>query len=210
MEQELRGLESDKKSRSQITRAPALPTQTPTKEKKQVIRKTRFDPSRKFEESIFFIEEKEIARYKHKEEDIYEFSGEIPDGKVGFINESKRTKGYEHYKGNKRHGRYVENYDNGRVKKEKRYFHGELRKVNEYFYDGQLRMKADYDDAIIYDVEEDVGEGAVYYRDGQLMYEWKVTIMGQERYKRSYNREGELVEEKTFDKYGQLINVVKH
>jgi len=175
---------------------------------KGVVRKMRLEPNRKFYESIFFAEGQEIARYKSEGEvfeTIYDLQGTIPDGKVDFVNESRGTYGQERYKDGKRHGMYEEFYREGGKRKEIVYYQGNVNEIREYFIDGQVRMRVDYYDAVEVPGEKEVGRGKIYFRDGSLMYEWNLTNTDENRYKKSYNIKGDLVEVKTYDRQGQLI-----
>jgi antitoxin component YwqK of YwqJK toxin-antitoxin module len=172
---------------------------------KNLIRKTMLDPNREFAQSIIYDGEKEIARYKSVGEKIYDMEGEIPDGKVEFVDASSSTYGFEFYEDSKRHGTYQEFYNGGALKKEMKYFYGVINSVKEYFFDGSVRMEADYSDGFSLADNRETGKGKVYYRKGSIMYEWNLTNSDENRYKKSYNIAGELVETKLFDKNGVLI-----
>ncbi|MCB9747461.1 MAG: hypothetical protein H6755_03540 [Candidatus Omnitrophica bacterium] len=193
-----------------------VPADTVSKQKKEkvkpigaVVRKTRFDPSRDFEENILFDEDIEIARFKSVEDKIYDLEGEIPDGKIKFFNESKNTYGEEEYWGGKRHGFYREYYGTGELKKETEYKYGQKWINKEYFIDGKMRLEEYLDDALFFANTKEVGVGKVYYRSGVLMYEWNITNKGKERYNKSYNIDGKVMSIKYFDENGQLIKEIK-
>lgn len=170
----------------------------------EVTRKVHLDPGRQFAISIFYADGEEIARYKSHQDTIYDFEGHIPDGKVAFYNVSDQTSGVEYYRDGKRHGEYLEYYDNINLKCQAEYSQGKVNTRQEYYSDGILRMEEDYTDPMLYVDDPEKGSGKVYFRNGTLMYEWHLTSQDENRYKKSYNRDGVLVEIKTYDEYGVL------
>ena len=174
-----------------------------------VTRKTRLDPNRDFSQSIVYLDGKEMARFKSREGDIYDLTGSIPNGEVSFANESKGTYGVENYYDNKLHGSYKEYYRNGNLREERQYFNGKARWLKEYYIDGQIRMEIDYEDALTLSDDSEAGRGKVYYRDGTLRYEWRLTNTEKNRYKKAYNIKGELTEAKYYDQYGNLLKIVR-
>ena len=172
-----------------------------------VIRKSRFEPNRQFMENIFFVNDKEIARFKSVGEKIYDIEGRIPDGTVKFSDLSHNSYGEEHYIGGQRHGWLREYYENGQMKKEAYYEYGRKMRNNEYFIDGTLRMEENFEDAMRYVEIPETGSGKTYYRDGTLMYEWDLTNMTKNRVTKAYNIKGELVEVRHFDQNGKVVSV---
>ncbi len=166
---------------------------------KEVIRTVRWEPNRKFEENIFWADGKEIARFKNIDEKIFDQEGNIPNGEVKFIRESKGTKGTETYSNGRRHGPYFEYYDNGQLARQADYYQGKRLTVRDYYYDGTLRMEENVFDVLLLCDDSEVGQGRTYYRDGTLMYEWALTNELNGGYKRSYNNKGELIEEKIYN-----------
>jgi len=172
---------------------------------RKVIRKEHLDPSRTYSTNIFYIEGQEIGRFKSAGEKIYDVAGTIPEGQVEFINLTKNTHGLEFFRKGKRHRDYREYYENGNIRMHKVYFYGKLMKLNEYFIDGQLRMEANYEDALLFTDSVEVGVGKIYFRDGTMMYEWNITNANPTKYTRAYNIKGQPVETKYFDQDGKLI-----
>jgi antitoxin component YwqK of YwqJK toxin-antitoxin module len=177
------------------------------KEHDKVIRKVRWEPNRRYEQSIFFADGQEIARYKNIDEKVFDVEGDIPKGEVKFIRTSKGTYGYEHYSDGRRHGPYVEYYENGQIAREADYYQGKRISVKVYYYDGTLRMEENVFDALMLCDDPEAGQGKTYYRDGTLMYEWALTNELKGGYKRSYDVEGNLTEEKIYDDQCQVIKV---
>ena len=181
------------------------------KRPREIVRKMRLDPSRKFTESVFFLDDRQIAGYKSMREEIFDIMGEIPDGKVSFINETRRTYGEEYYRNGQRHGMYREFFSDGNIKKEVEYSYGKVKNVKEYYIDGQVRMEVDLYDALIFrGKDEEAGAGKLYFRDGTLKYEWSLTNMNEHRYRKAYNIKGELIQLDYFDHNGHLKRTIKY
>jgi len=173
--------------------------------KGDILRRTRLDPNRQFSESIFFAGGSEIARFKNQLENIYDFTGEIPDGRVKFINESENTYGEEYYFNNKRNGLYKEFYKTGELRREAAYKDGRLITNKIYFIDGKLRQEEDFSDAMYITNNKEVGKGKIFFRNGTIMYEWSLTNKEKGGYNRSYNQNGELIEENLLNQSGKII-----
>jgi antitoxin component YwqK of YwqJK toxin-antitoxin module len=171
----------------------------------EVIRKTWLTPGRDFEESIFYIGEKEIAKQRSSGGVVYEHSGEIPDGKVKFFNYFKNTYGEEHYKNGKKHGLSKTYYPNGQLNLDVDYIDGKILMKREYYNDGAIRFEVNYEDARDYINEKEVGIGKLYYKDGTLKFEWNITNSNKIGFKKSYNRNGELTSEVYYDENGELL-----
>ena len=187
------------------TSAPAKKEAPKIKRKGEVIRKTRFSPGRKYKINVFYQGDAEIARNKSSNGKVYDRMGEIPDGKVKFINESNKTYGVEYYQNGKRNGSAKTYYKDGALREDTYYQFGKLMTNTEYYHDGTMKMEADYTDAREHSDDKEVGIGKIYFRDGALKYEWSMTITEPIGYKKSYNSKGALVAEFYFDEYGQLM-----
>jgi antitoxin component YwqK of YwqJK toxin-antitoxin module len=191
-----------------VTVKPAPPPEAPVIPEGEVIRKIHLDPNRQFFESIFYVGDTEIARYKNTGEEIYDVTGTIPDGLVKFVNAFTSTYGEEYYRNGKRNGPYKEYYDEGKIQREAEYRMGQLMKNKDYFIDGKVKLEQDSEDALMTLKSRESGVGKTYYRDGTVMFEWNITNHGAERFTRAYNIKGQLVEERQFDKTGKLINTL--
>ena len=86
-----------------------------------------------YTESIVLINKEEVARYKAKDNKIFDESGHIPDGKVKFVNEWKNTYGFEYYRNGMRDGAFTEHYNNGNIKTEAEYKRGRLLQRKTYY-----------------------------------------------------------------------------
>lgn len=187
---------------------PAAKAETPKKRKRygEVICRIRLAPERTFETSIFYQGGEEIARHKvsKREGMVYDQIGEIPDGKVKFINETDQTYGVEYYRNGARNGPARVNYKDGSLKQEADYQYGKLMTRKEYFHDGTLKMAEDYTDAREYDDGRDVGIGKVYSRDGRVKYEWHIVNSDPVGYHKSYDHKGKLTAAIYYDEDGNL------
>src|SRR3989338_1609331 len=173
----------------------------------EVVRKNRLVPGMDFEESTFYVGTQEIARQKIVGGKIMETTGDIPDGKVKFIDEYLHTYGEEFYLKGKKHGLVETYYEGGKPKSSSNYLFGKLMAKKEFYGDGALRMEEDFEDAIFFAGEPDreTGVGKVYFRDGTLKYEWSFTNTSPSNYKKSYDQTGALTLELFYDKDGNLI-----
>ncbi len=174
---------------------------------KEIVRKTRLEPGRSFFESIFFGDGEEIARYKEKDGQIYDYSGYIPDGLVKFSDASSETYGIEYYKKGEKHGEAKTYYKNDRLKEEAHYRRGKLIESAEFYHDGIVRMKRNYEKLLgsEYRGNKESGIGKVYARDGKLKFEWQMLGGDYENFKKSYNSNGVLVAAVYYDKDGRII-----
>jgi len=171
-----------------------------------VIRRTRLAPERTFETSIFYQGGEEIARHKVTRKGmIYDQTGEIPNGKVKFINETDQTYGVEYYRNGARNGPARVNYRGGSLKLEANYQYGKLMTKKEYFHDGALKMTEDYTDAREYDDDREVGIGKVYTRDGRVKYEWFIINSDPIGYHKFYDSKGRLTATVYYDQDGNLV-----
>ncbi len=172
---------------------------------KEVIRKTRLSPDRKYEINMFYQDGVEIAQNKFSQGVTYDQEGQIPDGKVKFINESNETYGVEYYRNQKREGPAKVFYSDGVLKQEAQYQSGKILTSTEYYYDGTVRMAEDYTDARQGSETKEAGIGKVYFRDGKLKYEWYFTVKDPVGFRKSYDQNGKLVAEFYYDEYGQPV-----
>ena len=182
------------------------PTAIRYRKRGQIIsRKDRLSLNRDHVESIFYLQEKEIAWQKIADGETIESSGEIPNGKIHFVNESKETHGTEYYSGGRRDGPSQTYFADGKLNEEAYYRGGRLLWKKEYYSDGGLRLELDYQDARHYKDEKEMGTGKVYFRDGTLKYEWHLTNSDKTGYKKSYDQDGQLRAALYFDEQGQPV-----
>ena len=161
---------------------------------------------RTFERSVFYQDGEEIAWHKMTlKGEIYEQTGEIPDGKVKFINETDQTYGVEYYRDGLRNGPMRVNYKDGALKQEAYFVYGKLMTNKEFYTDGTLKMDEDYNDARDYRDGREVGDGKVYARDGKVKYEWHLTNSDPVGFHKSYDRQGRLTSAVHYDQFGQII-----
>ncbi len=175
----------------------------------EIIERIHLDPNRIYQESVFWVDGQEIGRFKFEGDKIYDASGDLPDGQVRFVNETTETFGKKFYRNGQRHGEYLEYYKGGEKKREAMYEAGRIIRNKEYFIDGTLRLEEDFEDALLISKSKEVGAGKAYYRDGTLMYEWNITNRNRERFTKSYNIKGELVEARLYDETGALLKIEK-
>ncbi len=169
----------------------------------------RLDPNRKFYVARFFCEGQELLTCKISGHRVYDCTDTIPDGHVKFVNEADQTYGEQYYNNNVREGQRREYYSHGQLKIESQYILGSLETIREYFNDGIIKMEQDLTDALRFSSAADhveTGVGKVYYRDGTLMYEWRLTNQEQGGYKKSYNQDGQVVSLRRFNDKGELIS----
>jgi antitoxin component YwqK of YwqJK toxin-antitoxin module len=171
----------------------------------KVVRKDRLSPGREYVESVFYLDGREIGRQNIADDKVVESSGEIPDGKVDFVNEFKKTYGVEYYAQGKKDGPSKTYFADGRLNAEAYYRRGELLRKTEYYNDGGIRLEVNYEDARKDTDAKENGVGKVYYRDGTLKYEWHLTNSENVGFKKSYTQDGELRAVVYFDENGQMM-----
>ena len=171
----------------------------------KITRKDRLSPGRDYIENIFYLNEEEIARQKIVNDKVVESSGEIPEGRVDFLDESKKTYGIEYYVGGKKSGPSQTYFADGQSNIEAYYQWEKLLWKREYYNDGNIRLEVNYEDAREQSDEKERGAGRVYYRDGTIKYEWNLTNSEKVGFKKSYNQNGELRAASYFDEYGQPV-----
>lgn len=177
-----------------------------------IVRKDRLSPGRDYLESVFYLNDtpvgslwEEVAQQKIVNEKVVESSGEIPEGRVDFLDESKKTYGTDYYLQGKKSGPSRTYLPDGRLNIEAYYQWGKLLWKKEYYNDGNIRLEVSYEDAREQSGEKETGAGKVYYRDGTIKYEWNLTNSEKVGFKKSYSQDGELRAASYFDEYGQPV-----
>jgi hypothetical protein len=170
----------------------------------EIVRTNRLVPGMGFEESIFQAGGETICQQQIVNGKVIESDGQVPDGKVKFIDEYRQIYGEESYSRGKKHGLATTHYQDGTLKAESQYILGRLVYNKEFYPDGTVRMEENYEDAIEFpeDPTHETGIGKVYFPDGTLKYEWVFAKNNPTNFKKSYNRDGELTLELYFDKEG--------
>lgn len=178
----------------------------------KITRKDRLSPGRDYQESVFYLNEtpvgslgEEVARQKIINEEVVESSGEIPEGRVDFLDESKKTYGTEYYLQGKKSGPSLTYFADGQSNIEAYYQWGKLLWKREYYNDGNIRLEVNYEDAREQSDKKERGVGRVYYRDGTIKYEWNLTNSEKIGFKKSYNQDGALRAAFYFDEHGQPV-----
>ncbi len=171
----------------------------------KITRRDKLSPGRDYIESVFYLNKEEIARQKIVNGKTVESSGEIPRGRVDFVDDSKNTYGAEHYARGKKEGSSQTYFADGRMNAEAYYRQGKLLWKKEYYNDGAIRIELNYEDARENADEKETGIGKVYYRDGTLKYEWNLTNSERIGFRKSYNQDGALRAAFYFDEHGQPV-----
>jgi antitoxin component YwqK of YwqJK toxin-antitoxin module len=171
----------------------------------KIVRKDRLSPGRNYQESVFYLNDMEVARQKIVNEKVVESSGEIPEGRIDFLDEFKKTYGAEYYLQGKKSGPSRTYFADGRSNIEAYYQWGKLLWKREYYNDGGIRLEVNYEDAREQTGNKERGAGRVYYRDGTIKYEWNLTNSEKIGFKKSYNQDGGLRAAFYFDEYGQPV-----
>ena len=214
LQQQMGMLETPVRQQAQSPQAPIPPSARPVREEPptvatqrppelaisdippgaEIVRKTRVMQGGEYTESLYYYENKEIARVKEGARGkVLSRSGEIPDGPVKFMDVYKKTRGIEYYRDGVRHGDATTFYEDGQIKSEAVYRYGELLAEKEYYPDGVVRFEVNYSDARDFGPDKDnreVGIGKLYYPDGTIKYEWHVVNKERTGYKKSYNQDG--------------------
>lgn len=186
-----------------VSVSPAGGSESHRKYNQKIVRRDRLSPGRDYIESIFYLNGMETARQKIINEKVVESSGAMPEGRVDFFDESKKTYGTEYYREGKRSGPSRTYFADSRLNVEAYYREGKLLWKREYYNDGGIRLEINYEDARDRADEKETGRGKVYYRDGTLKYEWHLTKSDKIGFKKSYNQNGELRAAFYFDENGQ-------
>lgn len=171
----------------------------------EIVRKTKLIRGSDYYEDVFYSGNQELARQKTTGQKVLEQNGEIPDGKIKFIDESEHTYGEEYYRNGKKEGLSRTYYEDGWLKMESDYREGAILNSKEYYKNGNLRFEVNYEDARDDKEDSEVGIGKLYFSDGTLRYEWDLTKSKKIGFKKSYNQNGELVYEAYYDADGKLI-----
>lgn len=162
-------------------------------------------PDRAYEEAFIYADDKRIARERVINGNVFESVGNIPDGKIEFINKQDDTYGYDIYKDGKKHGNSSVFFPDGRIKKEIFYQQGKIVSIKEYYDNGVLRFMADYKDARDAVGSVETGVGKIFFKDGRLKYEWNLTKSLSAGYKKAYDKDGKVLFEKLYDANSRLI-----
>jgi antitoxin component YwqK of YwqJK toxin-antitoxin module len=174
--------------------------------RKEVTEKIIVSRGEDFIERIFYVGGEEIGRMKEAHNKILDVKGKIPEGKVKFVDEYKKTYGEEYYRYGKRHGSVVTYYQDTKEVKSKEYYQlGVPISAKEYYADGKIRFEVDYTDARDMGDNKEVGVGKLYYQNGFLKYEWNLTTREKEGFRKSYNQDGTLRAAFYYDEKGALI-----
>lgn len=192
-----------------VQELPPQPVVPVKKEKKKYshgyTERVLLDPGRRYSYHFIYEDGEEAARFKTSDDQIFDVTGKIPDGRVSFVNETTKTRGTEHFKKGRRQGAYKEYLEDGTLYKDIWYAEGKPLVIKEYYDNGQLRMEADRTDAL-WDVSDpELGTGKIYTKRGILKYEWHMTNKDESRFKKSYNIKGDLVEVRYFDRMGNQL-----
>ncbi len=171
-----------------------------------VVRKARVIPGNNIVESIFYKDGQEFARQTHNEDGLVDQKGTLPEGKIRFEDDYSQTYGTETYRHGKKEGRSEIYYKDGRLKAKINYREDKIRSKSEFYADGTLRFEVDYQYARKYENDKEVGVGKLYYSNGNLKYEWNMTLQEAVGFKKSYNPDGQLRHEAYFDVTGQEIS----
>lgn len=170
-----------------------------------VVRRDRLSPGRDYMESVFYVDDAEIARQKTAGGKIVETTGKIPDGKVKFVDESGNRHGVEYYRDGRKDGPSNTYDPDGQAFEEAYYRYGKLLWRKEYYSDGSPRLEIDYQDARDAGGDVETGRGKLYYKDGTVKYEWQLTNRDEEGFKKSYDQKGGLRGALYFDRDGRQI-----
>lgn len=155
-------------------------------------------------ENVFYKDGNEIARQRISPKGEIQQTGEIPDGRIKFVDEYNNTQGEENYINGKRFGESKTTYPDGKLKTEEKYQNDKLIYSKDYYRNGTLRTSYDYQDSRNMEGKE-VGVGKLYYPDGTLKYEWNLTRSEPTGFKKSYNTDGTIRAETYFDERGNVI-----
>ncbi len=171
----------------------------------EVIRKTKVIRGEDYVIDVFYKGEEEIALQRRGADGQKEIEGNLPEGKVKFIDETTGIYGEEYYKRGEKTGICKTYFPSGELMKEMYYINGVLMTEKEFYESGQLRSEADYSRACdTCHGKHEKGAGKLYYRNGRLKYEWNFNS-GISGYQKAYTRTGELRFEAHYDREGNQI-----
>lgn len=177
------------------------------------VRKYWKDSSGEFYLHEVHLNDEVIAEFKSLHGKIYDFSGDIPDGRVDFVSLDGKRFGYEHYRDNQKHGQSAQYFEKNKIYKRQKYFLGSLMEEKEYFKTGILKMQKDLTDALFLEGQNQVvspGQGAVYYPNGALKFSWSFTKSGPMRYEKNYDREGKLLAQTLYRSNGEVFKTRRY
>ena len=175
------------------------------KKTEEVFRKIWPSPDRTYRINIYYQDGVEIARNTEKNGEFYDQTGEIPDGKVKFINETNETYGVEYYLDQKLNGSSRMFYKDGVLMSESLYQFGKLMTRAKYYYDGTVRREEDYTNARGNLNGPETGIGKVYSRDGMIMYEWHFTVTEPIGFRKRYDSRGIVYDAEYYNEFDQRI-----
>jgi len=193
-----------------LTAAPVVASASDVRISGPVNRRNQVIPGDDYEESVFYVGDKEIARQKIMAGVVVQQTGTIPDGKITVEDDYKGSRGEEYYKDGKKFGTARLYYENGTLRQEMVYAEGKVITKREFFNTGAIHIEEDFRDALDIPNEREVGIGKVYFSDGRtIRYEWNLTKTNKRGFKRAYNEDGQLIAESYFDSRGKMISPVK-
>ncbi len=173
----------------------------------EVVRKTKVIRGEECLIDVFYKDGQEVGLQRRTADGEKEVEGNIPEGKVKFIDQTTGTYGEEYYKRGQKHGVSRTYFPTGELMKEVYYIKGILITEKEFFKNGQVRFEADYSrmcDSCKGGHEK--GAGKIFYSDGKLKYEWNFNVEQDKGYQRAYTREGELRFEAYYDREGRRLD----
>lgn len=171
----------------------------------KLLRKTIVVRGNDFLEHWFYRGEEVVGKQQINHTGVLNMEGEIPDGRIEFIDTYKNTTGEDYYREGVRDGNSTTYFADGRLKETAKYDRGKLVAKTEYYTDGRKRFEVDYTDAR--DIGDDVetGIGKLYYPNEKLKFEWHLTRRDPVGYKKSYNQDGTLRHTAIYDEENNII-----
>ena len=175
------------------------------------LRVERRPPQEEYSESVILVDKKEVARFKTKDGEMFDVTGQIPGGKIKFVNEEEDTYGFEYYREGERDGEYTEYYNNDKLKTEATYRRGRLIYRTVYFRNGTLYMQEDYSSASrflglrLFKGLKEAGTGKIYQPDGSLRYEWSFLDDSEKNFNKTYDNKGNLLDAHYYNSQGDLL-----
>jgi len=173
----------------------------------KITRKTIVVRGNDFLEHWFYKGDVVIAKQQVNDTGILNTEGEIPDGKISFVDTYKNTTGDEHYRKGVRDGNSTTYYADGKLKETAKYQDGKLVGKIEYYTSGSKRFEVDYSDSRDLGTNDvEVGTGKLYYDNGQMKFEWHLTRRDPVGFKKSYNQDGTLRHVVFIDEENNIID----
>ncbi|MCK5580841.1 MAG: hypothetical protein KAJ18_06165 [Candidatus Omnitrophica bacterium] len=170
-----------------------------------ILRKTHVERGCDLLVDVYYSGGKEIARQARDANGVIEKKGKILNGRVEFTDEYSKTSGEEYYRKGKKHGLSQTFYENGKIKEKALYEFGRLIWREENYQDGTLRLKVDYSDARAKEGNAEAGIGKLYYKNGNMKYEWHCTYTSELGFRKTYNQKGQLMYEEYFNEDGVVV-----